>query len=283
MSETTFVFWDVQHGSSAYIKTPNGKHIVIDLGTGSYGENDTFSPLCYLKDEFNVHQLDGVIITHPHRDHLDDIVNFNALSPKVLRHPKHLSKTEVRNDNQDRDSDVIEKYLEINEKYTEPASPNTNPFLPENNGGVVFQTFYPSACATSNLNNHSSVTIVSYGGLKIIIPGDNENPSWNELLERDDFQQAIEGTDILVASHHGRESGFSTVLFDYISPFVTIISDDSVGPTCVRDRYDQRTQGWLVRKRSNQAMVERRCLTTRNDGVIVVTFGRNRHLGVSIN
>ncbi|ODS37411.1 MAG: hypothetical protein A7316_09440 [Candidatus Altiarchaeales archaeon WOR_SM1_86-2] len=29
------VFWDVQHGSATYIKTPNGKHIVQDLGTGS--------------------------------------------------------------------------------------------------------------------------------------------------------------------------------------------------------------------------------------------------------
>ena len=88
MSETTFVFWDVQHGSAAYIRTPNGKHIVIDLGTGSYGGSTPFSPLLYLKDKHNVQRLDTVVITHPHRDHLDDIVNFDILSPKGFVAPR---------------------------------------------------------------------------------------------------------------------------------------------------------------------------------------------------
>lgn len=26
------MIWDVDHGSAAYIKTPTGKHIAIDLG-----------------------------------------------------------------------------------------------------------------------------------------------------------------------------------------------------------------------------------------------------------
>ena len=46
------VLWDVQHGSATYIKTPekNQKHMVIDLGTGSYSESsETFSPLLYVK------------------------------------------------------------------------------------------------------------------------------------------------------------------------------------------------------------------------------------------
>ena len=27
-----FITWDVEHGSAAYIRTPNGKHIAVDLG-----------------------------------------------------------------------------------------------------------------------------------------------------------------------------------------------------------------------------------------------------------
>ena len=282
MSETRFVFWDVQHGSASYIRTPNGKHIVVDLGTGSYARNKTFSPLYYLQHVYNVQQLDAVIITHPHRDHLDDICNFDTLSPKALWRTGHLSETDVREGNQSQDSDVIDKYLEIDRQYTLPISPGATPFSAGNNGGVTIQIYVPSGCATSNLNNHSSVTIMSYGGLKIIIPGDNENPSWNELLERNDFQEAIKDTNVLVASHHGRESGFSSALFDHISPFITIISDGPAGETCVRDRYYQKTQGWFVRKNGSSTMTERRCLTTRNDGAIVVTFQDNRGLGVSI-
>lgn len=283
MSETTFVFWDVQHGSAAYIRTPNGKHIVIDLGTGSYEESTPFSPLLHLRNRHNVQRLDTVVITHPHRDHLDDIFNFDLLAPKVLWRPGHLSEADVRQGNQSRDRAVIDKYLEINRRYTEPVSPETDPFVPNNNGGVAIQTFVSRACARSNLNNHSLVTIVSYGGVKMIIPGDNENPSWNELLEGEDFRAAIQGTHVLVASHHGRESGFSPALFNHIRPLLTIISDGPTKETSVSDRYAQRTQGWRVYKRSSGTTEERKCLTTRNDGVIVVRFGENKTLDVMIN
>ena len=38
--DCTVVFWDVQHGHSTYIRTPNDRHIVVDLGTGDYsGKN----------------------------------------------------------------------------------------------------------------------------------------------------------------------------------------------------------------------------------------------------
>ena len=286
MSETTFIFWDVQHGSAAYIQTPSGRHIAVDLGTGSYAEDNTFNPLWHLKYSYNVQQLDAVIITHPHRDHLDDIFNFDLLSPKTLRRPSHLSETDIRNGNQDQDSDIIDKYLEINNRYNAPVPSTTNPFLPENNGGATIQTFLPSECSTSNLNNHSLVTIISYGVLKIIIPGDNERPSWNELLEIEDFQTAIQDTHVLVASHHGRESGFSPELFDHINPLITIISDGPVGATCVRDRYTAKSQGWNVHSRSSSAVENRKCLTTRNDGVIMVKFrieNGSHYLDVSIN
>ena len=62
MSETKIVFWDVEHGHAAYLKAPNGRHIVIDLGTGSYGSGDEFSPLDHLKYQYGIKQLDYVII-----------------------------------------------------------------------------------------------------------------------------------------------------------------------------------------------------------------------------
>ena len=52
------VFWDVQHGSAAYIRTPADKHIAIDLGTGSYKNSDkTFSPLLHLKEKYGINNL----------------------------------------------------------------------------------------------------------------------------------------------------------------------------------------------------------------------------------
>jgi beta-lactamase superfamily II metal-dependent hydrolase len=269
------VFWDVQHGHAAYLKTPN-QHIIFDLGTGSYGSSgNEFSPLSYLKNRYGVKQLDAVVITHPHSDHLFDIGNFNSLSPRVLSRPRHLTDKEVREGNAAEDEEYVNKYFEINNRYTAPVAPETDPFKKENNGGVEIQMFTPRQCARSNLNNHSIVTVVSYASSKIIIPGDNESPSWNELLDDTTFKSAIKGTDILLASHHGRESGYSAVLFEHFSPYLTIVSDGSETDTSATDRYSKKSRGWKVHKR-NGASEERKCVTTRNDGVIVVEFGLNQ-------
>lgn len=271
-----FVFWDVQHGCASYIKTPNGKHIVIDLGIGSYSEsNKTFSPLHRLKNNWDVEQLDAVIITHPHRDHLDDIFNFDLLSPKVLIRPQHLTEEEIKAANHESDQTIIDKYLEINRRYCQAVQSSEDPFEANNNGGVEIKIFTPTSGATSNINNHSVVAVMSYAKSKIIIPGDNEITSWNELLERKDFVSAIKNADILVASHHGRESGFSSALFEHINPYITIISDGRICDTSATDRYAQKTLGWTVHKRSG-SKEKRKCVTTRNDGVIVVTFGENQ-------
>ena len=72
MPQVEMIFWDVQHGNALYVKTPNNKHMVIDLGIGDYsGNNERFSPLEELRAK-GVSQLDHVIITHPHLDHFDD-------------------------------------------------------------------------------------------------------------------------------------------------------------------------------------------------------------------
>ena len=104
--------WDVQHGSAAYIKTPNGKNVVQDLGVGAIKTGlTTFSPLLFLKNSMKVDQLDEVIITHPHADHIKDIRNFDALRPKALYRPIHLTKDEIYAANGIEDIELVEKYL----------------------------------------------------------------------------------------------------------------------------------------------------------------------------
>jgi beta-lactamase superfamily II metal-dependent hydrolase len=283
----TFIFWDVQHGSACFIKTPDEKSFAVDLGTGSYGDNDsTFSPLLQLKNKYGVDKLDGVIITHPHRDHIDDIINFDNLSPGFLRRPEHLSEQEVRDGNRSIDKTAVDKYLDICRKYTSYTSANQSPFVSANNGGVEFKHFQPEICNRSNINNHSIVTVISYAQSKMIIPGDNEPASWNELLKKGSFTSAIKNTDILVAPHHGRDSGFSKELFQHIKPKLTIISDGRFCDTSATSRYSKQSTGWDINK-SNKKTEKRYCLTTRNDGVIVVKFGCNAnnkpYIDVGIN
>lgn len=271
----TILIWDVQHGNAVHIKTPASKHIVQDLGTGSHkGTGRDFSPLLHLKHKYDIYQLDEVIITHPHGDHLDDIVNFDRLRPRALHRPNHVTNEEIWAGNQNADPNIIQRYLEINDRYNQPFSDGENPNLPSNNGGVDIRFFVSRSCSRSNLNNHSVVTVISYETCKVLIPGDNESPSWHELLKRDDFIEAISGTDILVAPHHGRDAGFYGDIFNYFKPKLTVISDGRFGDTSATSRYDQVTQGWEVHQRDGQN-IKRKCVTTRADGVINISIGRD--------
>jgi beta-lactamase superfamily II metal-dependent hydrolase len=259
--------WDVNHGNATYIKTPNDRHIVVDLGDG-----EDFSPLRNLV-ALGVPRLDVAVITHPHRDHLDDIFNFDLIAPPTLWRPNHLSEADIRNGNRDSDMPVIDEYLRISARYNAPVAPTNDFNTPANFGGAEFQVFVPRGCDKCNLNNHSLVVVVSYAGLKMVIPGDNEAPSWKELLKDPRFVQAVKGADVFLASHHGRQAGYCPELFEVMGkPRLVIISDTAHGDTSVTNSYSNQAKGWTVYDSDGTADT-RYCVTTRSDGHITIKFG----------
>lgn len=262
--------WDVQHGSAAYIRTPNNRHIVVDLGDNG----DDFSPLRTLYGR-GVRQLDAVVITHPHRDHMDDLATFPLLAPQSLWTPRHLSEADIRKGNRAADLQVVTRYLAVRQDYSFPLVPTKNLTVPAHFGGAIFQVFTPRFCDTNNLNNHSLVVVVSYAGLRMVIPGDNEAPSWKELLNDPAFVTAVRGADVLLASHHGRDAGYCPELFEAMGkPRLVVISDGRFGDTSASDRYSKQVSGWTVYDPSGQSD-KRNCVTTRRDGHITVKFGWN--------
>ncbi len=107
----------------------------------------------------------------------------------------------------------------------------------------------------------------------MLLTGDNGITSWEELLGRDDFIDSVRDVDILLASYHGKDSGFCQELFHYFSPKLTIISEGRHLDSAI-DRYRQVSEGWIVHKREG-GVEQRRCLTTRKDGAILVKLGVN--------
>ena len=285
-----FITWDVEHGSAAYIKTPNGKHIAIDLGARRAIDSG-FSPLVHLRKNWGVQELDLVVITHPHLDHIEDISNFRAFKPKVLIRPNHLTDNDIWGNNRKASPEIrwlIQEYININRDYNQPTSPLTRPSTPANFGGVSLKFFVPKQAPRENINNHSVVTVMSYAGVKFLMPGDNETPSWSELLKDGKFVEAIGRTHVLVAPHHGRESGFHGPLFRVIRPLATIISDGKFVDTSATSLYSERTEGWQVNRRNGRSDF-RKCVTTRKDGPVDITVthpsfaGGKPTLGVTID
>ena len=82
----TMKVWAVDLGLAVHIKTPNGRNIVIDLGS-----KDGVSPLQSLKGE----NVGYMVITHPHHDHFSDIRNIDCAYPDVLWRVKAFTKEEL--------------------------------------------------------------------------------------------------------------------------------------------------------------------------------------------
>lgn len=259
--QATMTVWDVQLGLAIHVKAPNGKYIVIDLGTGTYNT----SPL--RKRMWD--NIAYMIITHPHLDHISDILNFDINAPKILCRPPLLTNEEVMEGVRQCDRAKFEKYCQINDRYNSPVKYDDENYTgnPNNYGGLEIQTFSTSLCDHSNFNNFSMITVFQFSGIKIVVCGDNEKDSFDKLMKESDFKNAVRGADVLVAPHHGRESAYHSEFVSLVNPRITIISDTTKSDASAVDKYTQRSRGWTVRGE------ERKCLTTRNDGNITVEFG----------
>lgn len=259
----TMTVWDVQLGLAIHVKAPNGKYIVIDLGTGTYNT----SPLGKrMRDN-----IAYMVITHPHLDHISDILNFDINAPKILCRPPLLTNEEVMEGVRQCDRAKFEKYCEINDRYNSPVGYDNENYTgnPNNYGGLEIQTFSTSECDHNNFNNFSMITVFQFSGIKVIVCGDNEKDSFDKLMKESDFKNAVRGADVLVAPHHGRESAYHSEFVSLVNPRITIISDTTKSDASAVDKYTQRSRGWTVRGK------ERKCLTTRKDGNITVEFGES--------
>jgi beta-lactamase superfamily II metal-dependent hydrolase len=87
-----------------------------------------------------------------------------------------------------------------------------------------------AACnAASDWNDASYVLRVSHGGRSVLLPGDAGQAVWDELAEREDAGLLSLGADVLVASHHGRTSGYpGNGVLARIDPQAVLVSTDKV-------------------------------------------------------
>ena len=262
--------WNVELGLAIHIKAPNGRYIVIDLGS----TNNT-SPLqsLYRKD------VGYMIITHPHLDHFSDIQNIDYARPQILSRCKDYSRSELLEGVRDCDKDKITQYCNFAESYNGPVPPYMDPTTEAPFDGLTIEVFRTSACDKSNKNNFSSIVVLKLGNAKVVVCGDNEKESFEILMKRTDFKEAVKDAWVLVAPHHGRESGYYEEFVDLVKPDITIISDKSGTDTSASQKYTNKSKGYKVNNELTGEKEDRYCLTTRKDGNIEVIFGETDSFG----
>lgn len=262
----TMKVWAVDLGLAVHVEAPNGRYIVIDLGS-----KDGVSPLQALSGK----DVGYMVITHPHHDHFSDIRNIGCVKPDVLTKVKAYTREELMEGVRYSEKEDFERYCDFVDRYNCAISENRMPSSGIPFDGLTAKVFSATQCDKRNKNNFSVIVVLQLGKAKVVVCGDNEKESFDELMSNEDFKEAIAGAIVLVAPHHGRDSGFYLEFVKLVNPYITIISDTTKGSTSVTEKYEVYTKGYEVTNMSTGFSSKRWCLTTRNDGNIKVLFGES--------
>lgn len=203
-------FIDVGQADSILIKTGSNS-MLIDAGNN----DDSNLVVDYIKSQ-GISNLDYVIGTHPHEDHIGglDVVIDSFKISKVLM-PKQKSTTKTF-------EDVLTSIQNKGLKVTTPKVGDTY-----NLGEAKWTILAPNQEQYNETNNSSIVIKLEYGNNSFVFTGDAEEISELEMLQTGNLK-----SDVLKLGHHGSSSSTSDNFFDEVNPKYAVISvglDNSYG------------------------------------------------------
>ena len=279
MADFKSIIWCVEHGSAAFVVCPNGKKIMLDAG-----KSKEFSPAYYLRNQYNTSQITQLIISHPHRDHIEDLPDvIGYCKPKIIRRNKSIPKQLIYPSDEYYDDDVFQTYKVLDETYTSPVSGEDEDTPVSNWGNVEIKSFYnlPDWLTSPSLNNLNLLTVIRYQDVEIVFPGDLEPRGWETLLNNTDLAENVGKSNIriLVASHHGRKSGIRnsdgsvyTGFLEILKPHLTIISDKWGNETTDSEAYRYYCLGMKVYNKNTKEWEDRKIITTKTNDFVLIAY-----------
>ncbi len=208
---------DIGYGESIHIKTPNGRHIMVD-GGGSYSWKYDTGKLHvhpYLRHQ-RISELEGIISTHPDADHLSGLYYLLSNYPTgFIWTPYHFA-----NDHLNELITMAEK-MDVQVKISNKRLPNQ--FMPWTS------------------NDLSAVLMLVYDDFKMLLTADIENKAEALLLPYRDLLRC----HLLKVPHHGGLSSSSEDFIDATDPSVAVIScegtiDNPKPHPVILERYQDR-------------------------------------------
>lgn len=266
--------FNVGDGQCIFLKPENDSEYctLVDCG----GRPGFFSPVNFIKSHLPVGFAEGpylksLILTNYDEDHffwLPDLKR-NGIKIKTVSFSKNLSSADILNSKSEI-TPALTEMLAIKNSYTHDVT-DWNPPYEKKSFCLSKSDFSNPDSPAWTTNNLSQLVFITYQGFTVCIPGDLQTVAWEKIINKcPDIKPLLQKTRLLIASHHGRDNGFCQDIFSYCSPECVIISDK---PLCYGTQ-DHMASVYGEQIRGQGILfdgVQRKVLTTRNDGHILVT------------
>ncbi len=215
--DLTIKMLNVGQGDAILIQTKK-QNILIDTS-----DIDERAKLVAELDKTKIKNLDRVILTHPHADHIGGI-------ERLIKDGK-LKIKEIDDNGMDSNSKIYKNYMSAAEAAGISIGHLKDGDVLDFGGGVKFKVFYPTATlldagAKKNYkhdpNNESIVGMLTYKNFSMLFTGDAEKKVENDLLNSE-HKSELKST-VLKASHHGSKTSAGADFMKAVSPEYVVIS-----------------------------------------------------------
>lgn len=254
-------YLNVKNGDCSIIEHPSGHITVIDVcnarkdedinssnlfsiariidNKNFYQKSNPTNPITYMQ-RHGITNVFRFILTHPDMDHMDGIkdffeefnpTNFWDIKNKCIK--SDWGKGAYRKEDWDFYCSIRDKKTEFQTKRLTMYAETLGQFFNKNENGEKggdglyilspTQNLVNYANTCDDYNDTSYVILYRSKAGKILFAGDSHDKTWEHIL--DNYSSEVKNMDILIAPHHGRDSGRSYEFLDIINPKLTLFGN----------------------------------------------------------
>ncbi|MCL5433350.1 MAG: MBL fold metallo-hydrolase, partial [Patescibacteria group bacterium] len=207
------VFCDVGQGDSIFIRTPKGQDILVDGGP-----SDSVLRCLSNNMPFYDRDLELVLLTHPHADHLAGLISvaenytIKSFATQFSQGSGNLYNKLIK---KLKEQNVSPELLSQNDKYTLDKSVTLKTEWPPKSLVISKEK---STADYFDQNESSLIELLEYGDFSVLLTGDAG------LNAEKSIAQNLGSIDILKVSHHGSKTGTDEEILQEFAPSVAVIT-----------------------------------------------------------